>query len=295
MWDYSVAVDVQGFIVEAVTGKSLSAFLEERIWKPLDMADTSFSVPEAKRARYALAFANDPVSGKPQSIPHASGKPIKFDCGGGCAVSTALDYLRFAQMLVNGGTLDGKRLLSRKTIELMASDQLGPDVRGRTTNGILNEGYSSVWASLSARRRVLPRLPARRRLQLGRRLRHLLLDRSQGGDGGRLHGRCAWRGPRTAAHVGAQHGAAVDRRLGLSFYYRSIAKWVNGFHSGRSETSRASARQTLAPGLGEPWHGCSSRQCPGPLQPQAHHSHGSSAAATGSSCSGSPLAKRIER
>ena len=106
------------------------------------MADTSFSVPEAKKARYALAFANDPVSGKPQSIPHASGKPIKFDCGGGCAVSTALDYLRFAQMLVNGGTLDGKRLLSRKTIELMASDQLAPDVRARTTNGILNEGYS---------------------------------------------------------------------------------------------------------------------------------------------------------
>jgi CubicO group peptidase (beta-lactamase class C family) len=142
VWDYSVAVDVQGFIVEAVTGKSLSAFLEERIWKPLDMADTGFSVPEAKKARYALAFANDPVSGKPQSIPHASGKPIKFDCGGGCAVSTALDYLRFAQMLVNGGTLDGKRLLSRKTIELMVSDQLGPEVRARTTNPILNEGYS---------------------------------------------------------------------------------------------------------------------------------------------------------
>jgi CubicO group peptidase (beta-lactamase class C family) len=72
-----------------VTGKSLSAFLEERIWKPLDMADTGFSVPEAKKARYALAFANDPASGKPQSIPHASGRPIKFDCGGGCAVDCA--------------------------------------------------------------------------------------------------------------------------------------------------------------------------------------------------------------
>ena len=83
-----------------------------------------------------------PRQAKPQSIPHASGRHVKFDCGGGCAVSTALDYLRFAQMLVNGGTLDGKRLLSRKTVELMASDQLGPEVRTRTTNAILTEGYS---------------------------------------------------------------------------------------------------------------------------------------------------------
>jgi CubicO group peptidase (beta-lactamase class C family) len=142
VWDYSVAVDVQGFIIEAIAGKPLAAFLDERIWKPLGMSDTGFSVPEAKKARYALAFANDPVSGKPQSIPHASGKPLKFDCGGGCAVSTAVDYLRFAQMLVNGGISDGKRLLSRKTIELMASDQLGPEVRARTTSTILNEGYS---------------------------------------------------------------------------------------------------------------------------------------------------------
>lgn len=142
VWDYSVAVDVQGFIIEAITGKPLASFLDERIWKPLAMSDTGFSVPEAKKARYALAFANDPVSGKPQSIPHASGKPIKFDCGGGCAVSTALDYMRFAQMLANGGALDGKRLLSRKTIELMASDQLGPEVRARTTNAVLNEGYT---------------------------------------------------------------------------------------------------------------------------------------------------------
>ena len=142
VWDYSLAVDVQGLIVEAISGKPLGAFLEERIWKPLGMVDTSFTVPDAKKDRYARAFPNDPLTGKPQSVLHASGKPLKFDCGGGCLASTAMDYLRFAQMLVNGGTLDGKRLLSRKTLDMMTSDQLGPEVRARTTSPVLNEGYS---------------------------------------------------------------------------------------------------------------------------------------------------------
>ena len=117
VWDYSLSIDVLGLIVEAISGKPLGAFLDERIWKPLGMVDTSFTVPDAKKARYALAFPNDPVTNKPQSVLHASGKPLKFECGGGCLVSTAMDYLRFAQMLASGGTLDGKRLLSRKTLE----------------------------------------------------------------------------------------------------------------------------------------------------------------------------------
>ena len=142
VWDYSLAVDVQGLIVEAISGKPLGAFLEERIWKPLGMVDTGFTVPDAKKSRYALAFANDPLTSKPQSVLHAAGKALKFECGGGCAVSTAMDYLRFAQMLTNGGTLDGQRLLSRKTLEMMTSDQLGAEVRGRTTSPVLSEGYS---------------------------------------------------------------------------------------------------------------------------------------------------------
>ena len=96
--------------------------------------------PEAKKGRYALAFPNDPLTNKPQSVLHASGKPIKFECGGACAVSSTMDYLRFAQMLVNGGTLDGKRILSRKTVELMTADQLGPEVRARSTHPLLPEG-----------------------------------------------------------------------------------------------------------------------------------------------------------
>jgi CubicO group peptidase (beta-lactamase class C family) len=141
VWDYSLSTDVLGLVVERISGKPLAAFLEERIWKPLGMTDTGFSVPEAKKARYARAFPNDPLSNKPQSVLHASGKALKFDCGGGCGVSTVMDYLRFAQMLANGGTLDGKRLLSRKTVEMMTTDQLEPDVRAHTTSTVLNEGY----------------------------------------------------------------------------------------------------------------------------------------------------------
>jgi CubicO group peptidase (beta-lactamase class C family) len=141
VWDYSLSTDVLGIVVEAISGKSLGAFLEERIWKPLGMVDTGFNVPDAKKARYALAFPNDPLTNKPQSVLHATGKPLKFECGGGCAVSTAMDYLRFTQMLVNGGVLDSKRILSRKTVELMTADQLAPDVRARTTHPLLPAGF----------------------------------------------------------------------------------------------------------------------------------------------------------
>jgi CubicO group peptidase (beta-lactamase class C family) len=142
VWDYSLSVDVLGLIVEAVTGRPLAAFLEERIWKPLGMVDTGFAIPDGKRGRYALAFANDPLTSKPQWVLHADGKPLKFDCGGGCAVSTVMDYLRFAQMLANGGSLDGHRIIARKTLEMMTTDQLGPDVRARTTSPVLSEGYT---------------------------------------------------------------------------------------------------------------------------------------------------------
>ena len=112
VWDYSLSVDALGLIVEAVSGKPLAAFLQERLWTPLGMVDTAFSVPEAKKGRHAQAFANDPRNGKPQFVLQADGKPLKFDCGGGCAMSTAPDYLRFAQMLANGGTLGGKRIIA---------------------------------------------------------------------------------------------------------------------------------------------------------------------------------------
>jgi CubicO group peptidase (beta-lactamase class C family) len=141
VWDYGLSTDVLGLVVEAITGQSLGAFLQERLWGPLGMVDASFTIPDDKKGRYALAFPNDPLTNKPQSVLHA-GKPAKFECGGACAVSTTIDYLRFAQMLANGGILDGKRIVSRTMLEMMTADQLGPEVRARTTSPILGEGYT---------------------------------------------------------------------------------------------------------------------------------------------------------
>lgn len=132
-WEYSLSVDVLGLVVEAVSGKPLGEFLAERIWRPLGMVDTSFTVPADKQARYARALEKDPITGQPQSVLHASGKPLKMECGGGCAVSTTADYIRFAQMLANGGVLDGKRILGRKTVEFMTADHLAAEVENNVS------------------------------------------------------------------------------------------------------------------------------------------------------------------
>lgn len=142
VWDYGLSVDALGLIVEAVSGSPLATFLQERLWAPLGMVDTAFNVPESKKGRHAQAFANDPHTGGPQFVLQADGKPLKFDCGGGCVMSTAPDYLRFARMLANGGTLDGQRVIASRTLKMMTTDQLGANIRARTTNPILPKGYS---------------------------------------------------------------------------------------------------------------------------------------------------------
>jgi CubicO group peptidase (beta-lactamase class C family) len=126
-WEYSHGLDVAGLAVEAVTKKRLGEFLQERLFGPLGMADTGFVVPAGKEARIAKPLPVDPDTGRPTTfrLPVA---PWQYDCGGGCASGTALDYVRFAQMLLNKGTFEGNRLLSRKTVEYMTSNQLGPEV-----------------------------------------------------------------------------------------------------------------------------------------------------------------------
>jgi CubicO group peptidase (beta-lactamase class C family) len=126
-WRYSIAVDIQGFIVEKLSGQSLPDFMESRIFKPLGMKDTAFWVPEAKRARQASLYMVD----KEKGIVPADGfmvldvsKPPTAANGGGGLVSTLGDYARFAQMLANGGELDGTRILSPSTIKLMAANHL---------------------------------------------------------------------------------------------------------------------------------------------------------------------------
>jgi CubicO group peptidase (beta-lactamase class C family) len=126
-WEYSLGLDVLGLAIEAVAGMPLRDFLAERLFGPLGMRDTGFVVPESEVARYAKPHAADPLTREPQTLRDGT-KLNKFDCGGGCAVSTALDYLKFAQMLANGGELDGARILGRKTVEYMSADHLAPEV-----------------------------------------------------------------------------------------------------------------------------------------------------------------------
>jgi len=143
-WEYSLAVDVLGRVVEKASGKRLSEFLDERLFKPLKMTDTGFSVPADRMARLSQPFAVDPASGAPNKLIDVS-KPPKNDSGGAGAVSTAADYLRFSQMLLNGGELDGQRILSRTTVALMASDHLPPAIRQTVQPGeqLLDvQGYS---------------------------------------------------------------------------------------------------------------------------------------------------------
>jgi CubicO group peptidase (beta-lactamase class C family) len=123
-WEYSLAMDVLGRVVEAVSGQRLADYLDERLFKPLRMTDTGFWLPADKLTRLAEALPVDPASGQPSNLIDVS-KPPGNDSAGAGGVSTAPDYLRFAQMLLNGGELDGVRVLSRTTVNLMTSDQLG--------------------------------------------------------------------------------------------------------------------------------------------------------------------------
>ena len=134
VWDYGFGLDVLGLIIEQVTEQSLGAYLEQNLWKPLGMTDTGFLIPQAAAARYAAALPTDPESGNPQSMTPLTKKP-KFECGGGCAASTASDYLRFALMLMNKGKLGDTRILGPKTVEYMLSNQLAPDVKNLIQNG----------------------------------------------------------------------------------------------------------------------------------------------------------------
>jgi len=123
-WNYSLSVDVLGRVVEAASGKRLGEFLEERLFRSLRMNDTAFYVPAAKTARLAEPLEKDRFSGQPVKLIDVSALP-KNDSGGAGAVSTAGDYLRFCQMMMNGGRLDGARILGPATVRLMTSDHLG--------------------------------------------------------------------------------------------------------------------------------------------------------------------------
>ena len=127
-WNYSRSTDILGRIIEVVSGKSLGAFLTERILAPLRMAETAFHTGPENADRLAEPFPVDPWSGEKVQLFNMLETPV-MESGGGGLVSTTMDYARFCQMLLNGGVLDGVRIVSRKTLQLMASDHLDPSVK----------------------------------------------------------------------------------------------------------------------------------------------------------------------
>ena len=121
-WTYGVSVDVLGYFVEVVSGMPFEEFLQTRLFGPLGMVDTGFSVPLEKIDRYAALYRHNREEGQKQRVkdaPLANDEVSFFPSGGGGLVSTAADYMRFSQMLLNGGELDGVRILGKKTVELM--------------------------------------------------------------------------------------------------------------------------------------------------------------------------------
>jgi len=137
VWDYGHSVDVLGRVIEIVSGQPLDQFLEARLFKPLGMIDTGFYVPEAKLSRLVDPPADNWV-GPPDSVLGDVTKPTKLFSGGGGLVSTAADYLRFCQMLLNGGELDGVRILSPATVRRMTTNALPSGIRfaGYASGGV---------------------------------------------------------------------------------------------------------------------------------------------------------------
>ncbi|MDP1631858.1 MAG: serine hydrolase domain-containing protein [Caulobacter sp.] len=155
-WNYSVSTDVLGYLVGKISGVPFEQFLEERIFQPLGMTDTSFTVPADKAHRLTACYAAGQLGSKvmAQGLPKLQDDPAKspyltptqFPSGGGGLVSTAADYMRFARMLLNGGELDGQRLLGPKTLQLMAANHLpgGQDLTQMSKSLFSEATYAGV-------------------------------------------------------------------------------------------------------------------------------------------------------
>jgi CubicO group peptidase (beta-lactamase class C family) len=128
---YGISTDILGYLVQVVSGKSFGQFLDERICAPLAMKDTAFAVPASKMSRLAKVYRLDQDRRLAQADDVVSADGRGMESGGGGLFSTAGDYARFAQMLLDGGTLEGRRLLSRKTVELMTANHLAPLAKPR--------------------------------------------------------------------------------------------------------------------------------------------------------------------
>ncbi len=137
-WMYGFSIDVLGAVIEVLSGQTLGEYLSEHIFDPLGMKDTAFCVPAKEQERIATLYhIHDGM--KPDERSYPDRKPV-FESGGGGLFSTVHDYSRFAQMLLHGGTLDGVRILGRKTIDLISTDHLTPQQQV-THNWDTQRGY----------------------------------------------------------------------------------------------------------------------------------------------------------
>jgi CubicO group peptidase (beta-lactamase class C family) len=154
-WNYSVSIDVLGYLVEKLSGLRFGEFLRTRLFEPLGMNDTAFHVPPDKLERFASCYQPEgrgpglKLQDDAQKSPYAT--PPKLESGGGGLVSTAPDYLRFCRMMLHGGTLDGVRILSPKTVALFSLNYLpdGREIADMALPGMFSEsGYAGVGFSL---------------------------------------------------------------------------------------------------------------------------------------------------
>ncbi len=155
-WNYSVSIDVMGYLVQKCSGMTFGEFLRTRLFEPLGMTDTAFSVPSSKIDRFCSCYQPGP-GGKGLKLQDDAGKstyaePPKLESGGGGLVSTLHDYMRFCRMMVSGGTLDGVQILSPKTVQMFSMNLL-PDGKLLTDlvagEGLFTEaGYNGVGFSI---------------------------------------------------------------------------------------------------------------------------------------------------
>ena len=154
-WNYSVSIDVMGYLVEKLSGMSFGEFLRTRLFEPLGMNDTAFHVPSDKIERFTSCYQPE-AKGRGLKLQDDArestyAKPPMLELGGGGLVSTAHDYLRFCRMMLNGGTLDGVQILSPKTVALFSLNYLpeGREIADMSLPGMFSEfGYAGVGFSL---------------------------------------------------------------------------------------------------------------------------------------------------
>ena len=141
VWEYSRGTDVVGRLIEVISGQSLGDYLTQKIFKPLGMHHTAFSVPPELHHKIAEPFAKDP-DGAPQMRVIDIRTPVAFESGGGGLASTAMDYARFMQFMLNGGELDGVRLLGPRTVDFMTADHLGTiPINAGGSSALMSPGY----------------------------------------------------------------------------------------------------------------------------------------------------------